>query len=370
MKIVRPLTYSLGLSTSLLALWAVHAGGLWLVAVPLYVFGFIPLIDALGGLDHDEIEPETAARAWRDWRYDIWLWAWVPLQLGLIVFAATRAIETPWSSPAFLGLALTTGFVGGLGINVAHELMHRKGQVERGLAEALMTAVTYPHFCVEHILGHHRWVATPHDPASSRRGEVLYAFLLRSLFGSLASAWRLETARVAKLGIRRGTWKDRRFRYPFVLSVIYLGFFVGLGANAALFFCAQSVVAALLLETINYIEHYGLSRREIEPGRYEPCKPAHSWNSAHRITNCVLFNLPRHADHHHIASRPYFSLRDIEDSPQLPAGYATMVLCSLVPPLFRAVMDPRVDEWNRKVNRTYEECGLVPPEAEEGVLAT
>lgn len=361
MKIARPLTYSFGLSTALLGLWAVHVGGWWLLSVPLYVFVVVPLADALGGLDHDDIEPENAARIWRSWRYDVWLWLWVPVQLVLIGLGILRATSTPVLSPSFLGLTVAVGFVTGLGINVAHELMHRKGRTERVLAEVLMTSVTYSHFCVEHVLGHHRWVATPHDPASSRRGEVLYMFLPRTIFGGLVSAWWQETARVKKLGIPRFSPRDRRVRYPFVLAIFYVTLFALLGGEATLFFFAQGAVAVLLLETINYIEHYGLSRREIEPGRYEPCKPAHSWNSAHRVTNCLLFNLPRHADHHHLASRPFFSLRDIEHSPQLPAGYATMVLCSLVPPLFRAVMDPRVDDWNRRINRTYEESGRAPP---------
>lgn len=361
MQSVRPLTYAFGVSTALLGLLTVWQGGLWPALVPLYVFGVVPLLDAVGGLDHDEIEPETAARAWRDWRYDAWLWLWAPLQLAAIAFGVWRAAQVPLGSLEFASLALAVGFVGGLGINVAHELMHRKGKPERALAEVLMTSVTYTHFCIEHVLGHHRHVATPHDPASSRRGETLYQFLPRTLLGSLRSAWRLEAARVEKRSIGPFSLHDRRVRYLLVLAAIYAALWFGAGPRALVFFAAQSAVAALLLETINYIEHYGLSRREVSPGRYEPCKPAHSWNSAHRITNWVLFNLPRHADHHHIASRPFFSLRDIEDSPQLPAGYATMVLCALVPPLFRGIMDPRVDDWNQRVQKSYEEVGHPPP---------
>jgi alkane 1-monooxygenase len=358
MRNYRPLTYSFGISTAVLGLVTASLGGAWLWSVPIYIFGVVPTLDALCGLDHEDIEPETAARAWRDWRYDVWLWAWGALQLALIGYSAWLVTALSPSDITFWAHVVSVGFVGGLGINVAHELMHRKGKPERAMAEILMTSVTYTHFCVEHVLGHHRYVSTPKDPASSRQGEILYTFLPRTLIGGLLSAWRLETARVKKRGFRMGSLNDRRVRYLLVLALVYASIYATLGGVATLFFLAQGAVAALLLETINYIEHYGLSRKEIAPGKYEPCKPAHSWNSAHRITNWVLFNLPRHADHHHIASRPYFSLRDIEDSPQLPVGYATMVLCSLFPPLFRSVMDPRVNDWNQKLGKTYEEAGL------------
>ena len=237
---------------------------------------------------------------------------------------------------------------GGGGINVAHELMHRSAPLPRAAAEILMTLVTYPHFCVEHILGHHRNVATPEDPASARRGEMVYLFFLRTVFGGLRSAWHLEGQRVVKKKLRPFGWSDRRMRHPMLVVAVYAAVGLAFGWTGIAVFFGQSVVAVALLEVINYVEHYGLSRQQNPDGRYERVMPKHSWNSAHRLTGWYLFNLPRHADHHYEARRPYNELRHLEDSPQLPLGYATMVIIALVPPLWFWMMNPRVDQWNAK----------------------
>jgi alkane 1-monooxygenase len=226
--------------------------------------------------------------------------------------------------------------------------MHRRGRLERGLAELLMTTTTYTHFCVEHVLGHHKHVATPLDPASSHLGESLYAYLPRTLLGGVRSAWRLEGQRRKNAGLSWWSLKNRQVRYPLVLALVYVGIAIFVGPIGVVFFAGQSLVAMLLLETINYIEHYGLARRELSPGRYERCLPWHSWNASQRLTNWFLLHLQRHADHHHIASRPYYALRHVDESPQLPFGYATMVLLALLPPLWCRVMDERARAWNAR----------------------
>ncbi|MBM4282471.1 MAG: alkane 1-monooxygenase, partial [Deltaproteobacteria bacterium] len=278
-------------------------------------------------------------------------WLWIPLEL-VGVALAVRTFGAGVGAGAvpvwqFCVAAVACGLSTGIGINVAHELMHRKGRVERAFAEVLMMSTTYTHFCVEHVHGHHKHIATPLDPASSRPGESLYKYLPRTLLGGLRSAWRIETVRVARQG-GAGTLRDRRVRYPIGLAVVYVVVAAVAGLSGVVFFAAQSLVAMLLLETINYIEHYGLARREVRPGVYERTLPHHSWNSSERLTNWVLFHLQRHADHHHIASRPYFALRHIEDSPQLPTGYAGMLWLAALPPLWRCVMDPRVAAWNAR----------------------
>jgi alkane 1-monooxygenase len=351
----RTLPFSVALIVPALATWMAWApSSVSVVVVPLFVFVAIPVIDLLMGRTDVLASPEPeAAAAWRDWRFDAWLWAWVPLQLALVVLATTtfggRASSGTLPASWFLAAVVSCGLATGVGINVAHELMHRKGRFERALAEILMNTTTYTHFCVEHVHGHHKHVATPVDPASSRVGESLYGYLPRTLLGGLRSAWSIETARARRQG-QSGTLRDRRVRYPLVLAALYVVIAVGVGPWGVVFFAAQSVVAMLLLETINYIEHYGLQRRELRPGVYERTLPHHSWNASERFTNWVLFHLQRHADHHHIASRPYFALRHVEDSPQLPTGYAGMVLLSLVPPLWRRVMDPRVAAWHARVS--------------------
>ena len=292
---------------------------------------------------------------------------WIPLQIvavvGIFWRLATDAsltpslgavVETPSDVTAwapvltFALLALSTGLMTGIGINVAHELMHRRGRPERAGAEILMVMTTYTHFCVEHVLGHHKHVSTPVDPASSRLGESIYVYLPRTLLGGLRSAWRLEGQRVRRVGIPSWSLRNRRLRYALTLLAVYVFIGATVGAVGVVFMALQSAVAMLLLETINFIEHYGLARREIRPGVYERTMPAHSWNASERMTNWFLFHLQRHADHHHLASRPFFALRHIDDSPQMPTGYAGMILLALVPPLWRRVMDPRVLAWQAR----------------------
>jgi alkane 1-monooxygenase len=226
--------------------------------------------------------------------------------------------------------------------------MHRRARWARALAELLMTSVSYPHFCIEHVLGHHRHVATPRDPASARLGETVFAFYARCVVGSLCSAWSLERERLSRAGQRAGTLRDRRLRYGLLLAGAYGLAGWSAGGLGLLVFAAQSVVGFSLLEVINYLEHYGLGRRELVPGHYERVRPEHSWNASQRLSNHYLFNLARHADHHANASRPYERLRHQDDAPQLPAGYATMLLLALVPPLWFRVMNPRVADWHAR----------------------
>jgi alkane 1-monooxygenase len=221
--------------------------------------------------------------------------------------------------------------------------MHRSKALHRGLGEALMTSVFYAHFCVEHVLGHHKHVATPKDPATSRRGEWLYAFWIRSIVQSIPSAWRLEARRTEKQGIG-WSLRDRRLRMALSQVALAGGLLWLFGWTGFAFYAGQALFAVLLLETVDYIEHYGLMREEISPGRYERVQPHHSWNSSHVVSSAHLFQLPRHSDHHANASRPYHRLRTLPgEAPLLPAGYPAMMLTALVPPLFFRWVDPLVD---------------------------
>lgn len=315
-------------------------GGVGTFFTLFFVFVLTPILDLILGLDTDNSVPEPSAR---NLRYDLLLWLFVPLELFLLGFGLVEVSSGRRSGLEILGLTLSVGVVtGALGITIAHELMHRPGRWERALAELLMTASTYPHFCVEHVLGHHKHVATPHDPATARQGENVYGFVLRSVLGGVVSAWRLEGERVRRLNLRPFGLRDRRLRHPLLVLFTHTLVYGLFGLPGLFFMALQSLVAVFLLESINYVEHYGLKRRELEPGRYERVQPRHSWNSSHRMSSWYLFNLPRHADHHFLASRPYFCLRHLEDSPQLPAGYGTMVLVAWAPPLWRRLMDPRV----------------------------
>ncbi len=320
-------------------------GGPFVLATPVMLFVITPVLDALLGLDTTNPDEGEEARRAKTRLYDAWLFMIVPVEIGLLL-ACARVV--PGLSPAeAVGLTVSMGLcTGAAGITVAHELMHRPGRVHRALGEVLMLCASYPHFCIEHVLGHHKHVATPRDPGSAARGQNVYAFLPRTLLGSLQSAWALETRRVHSKGVRAFSWGDRRLRMPLSVAAILVAVGLGFGRWGLAFFVGQSVVAFVLLEVINYVEHYGLRRQQDARGQYEKVLPRHSWNSGHRLTGRYLFNLPRHADHHFRASRPYPLLRHMPDSPQMPAGYGTMVLLSLVPPAWFAVMNPRVDAQN------------------------
>ena len=237
---------------------------------------------------------------------------------------------------------------GVIGITFAHELMHKSNKFEQFLAEVLMTAVSYPHFCIEHILGHHKNVATPNDPATARFGENFYSFYWRAVSKGCWSAWNIEVNRIAKSGV--SGWQNRMFRYALILVVIYALIGAGFGWLALCYFILQGLVAFSNLEVINYIEHYGLLRNEIAPGVYERTLPKHSWNSGHRVSNWFLINLARHSDHHYRASKRYQTLTNVADiAPQLPSGYGTMFLIALIPPLWFSIMNQRVLDWRRGI---------------------
>lgn len=327
-------------------------GGPWIALGPVVLFVMIPLLDVVGGMDKEN--PEEAPRGKnRDALQDAPLWLWFPTQFALLGWTCWEVSTGRYSWGELAGLAFSLGLIAGAGgINVAHELMHRRGKAERAMAELMMTGVSYTHFCVEHVHGHHRYVATPLDPASSVLGETVFRFWPKSIIGGLRSFWRIETARVEKRGRGRFGLGDRRLRYVLLLTLAYGLAYAFTGVPGALFFGAQSFVGILLLETINYLEHYGLRRDEISPGKYERVRPQHSWNASQRVTNWYLYNLQRHSDHHYMASRPYWQLRHFDDVPQLPFGYATAFLVALCPPLWFRIMNHRVDAWNARSSET------------------
>jgi alkane 1-monooxygenase len=337
------LLFAVAYTLPVVHLAALELRGPWVWLPLVYVFGMIPLGDRLVGpsrVDDDEVD----ARPRESRIHDLWLELWAPMQLALLGWTMVQIHTLPPVGHEWLGLGLSMGLVTGAGgINVAHELMHRSKLAHRGLGELLMTSVFYAHFCVEHVLGHHKHVATPRDPATSRRGEWLYAFWVRAIAQSVPSAWRLEARRAAKHGIA-WTLRDRRLRMALTQTALAGGLLWFFGLQGFAFYAGQALFGVLLLETVDYIEHYGLQRRELSPGRYERVQPHHSWNSSHVVSSAHLFQLPRHSDHHANASRPYHRLRTLPgEAPLLPAGYPAMMLTALVPPLFFRWVDPLVE---------------------------
>jgi alkane 1-monooxygenase len=239
-------------------------------------------------------------------------------------------------------LALTVGTVAGIAINTAHELGHKRDRLERRLSKVALAQTGYGHFYVEHNRGHHARVSTPEDPASARLGESFWAFLPRTVWGSLRSAWSIEAAALRRKG--HPVWSPRNdVLNAWALSIVLLGaLLVAFGWQVLPLLVIQAVFGFSLLEVVNYIEHYGLLRQRVANGRYERCQPEHSWNSNNVASNLALYHLERHSDHHANPTRRYQALRNFDDAPQLPSGYALMIGLAYLPPVWRRVMDPRV----------------------------
>lgn len=271
---------------------------------------------------------------------------YVLLHFSLLIFVSTKIMKmSSWPNIGYA--AFVFGLMsGGLGFTVGHELCHKKDKVSRFLADLLLVSVCYQHYAIEHVKGHHLHVGTKNDPASAKKGEGIYTFLPRTLWGSFISAFGIEKRRVKKQW-----WKHKMIRglggsLLFVMAFAFIG-----GEKLASFFLIQAFVAILLLEVVNYVEHYGLYRKKnSKTGRYEKVTPIHSWNSDLYFSNALLFNLQRHSDHHANVNLPFPLLKDHPQSPMLPVGYPGMVLLALVPPLWFRVMDPKVEEWERVNN--------------------
>ena len=314
---------------------------------PLLLYGIIPFFDWLIGTDRTN-PPESAVEQLENDRYYRYIvYAYIPAQFVVTIWGAWVAVNGNLSVIEMVGLVITVGVINGIAINTAHELGHKRGELERMLAKVTLAPVAYGHFFVEHNRGHHKNVATPDDPASSKMGETFWAFLPRTMVGSLRSAWKIEKERLARN--HKKTWSlDNDNLQAWAMTIVLFGALtLWLGPKALPFLLLQAFYGASLLEVVNYLEHYGLLRKRGKDGRYERCRPEHSWNSNHTVTNVFLYQLQRHSDHHANPTRRFQALRHFDESPQLPSGYASMILIAYVPWLWFKQMDRRVVEHYR-----------------------
>jgi alkane 1-monooxygenase len=325
-------------------------GGWALLLVPAYGWAAITLLDRLAGPEPRNADPGTPDDALLWYRAITLVWA--PLQalavFGAIRFTAVTDHLATWETALlFFGTGVVSGTVG---INYAHELVHQKSRVERWLGDILLAMVLYGHFRSEHLLVHHPWVGTPIDPVTARYNEGFYRFFPRVLVQSLRSAARAEAARLARRGRPRWHRANPFWRYgALAAAALALAFALG-GATGVALFAFQALVAVWQLELVNYVEHYGLTRKHLGGGRYERVLPRHSWNAAHKVSNWLLINLQRHSDHHYRPDRrfPLLQTYDEAAAPQLPHGYPAMTALAMIPPLWRRVMNPRVRAWRRR----------------------
>jgi alkane 1-monooxygenase len=322
--------------------------GLWLGgplawALPLVAFGLVPAAELWLAPARANRQDEAEARAHTV--YDQIARTLAVAQWCLVLLFLLR-----WDS--YAGAAERVGAVatlaiacGAFGINVGHELGHRADKFDQFLAKAALMSSLYVHFFIEHNRGHHAKVSTPDDPVFSPRGCTAYRHWLRAVPGTWLESWRLEAVRLQKKGASPWSWQNEHIRLQVAQAAVAVSIGLLAGPGAALAWMAAALGGVLLLETVNYIEHYGLSRRLLENGKYERVLPIHSWNSDHPLGRVLLLDLSRHSDHHANPGRPYQLLRSFPEAPQFPTGYPGMILLALVPPLFFAIMHPRLRDW-------------------------
>lgn len=339
-------------------------GAFWFYG-PFLVFVIFPLLDFAVGVDAEN-PPDSVIKWLEQDRYYRWCtYVFIPVQYAGLVFACWLWADGGLSTVDGIGLALTMGMVSGIAINTAHELGHKRADLEKWLSKVALAQSGYGHFFIEHNRGHHVRVATPEDPASARLGESFWAFLPRTVSGSLSSAWGLERARLERTG--HSPWSI----YNDILQAwaMTVGLFalltVAFGPVVLPYLLLQAVLGFSLLEVVNYLEHYGLLRQKKDDGRYERCLPQHSWNSNNVASNVLLYHLQRHSDHHANPTRRYQALRHVDAAPQLPTGYAGMIMLAWFPPIWRRVMDRRLlDHYGGDLGRAN-----IQPRAQSKVSA-
>lgn len=345
---VLPFWLSLGLVP--LIVFVAGQGGWWLAAIPLTTWWLFTVLDQITGLNLTNPDP-TTPEADLFW-YRLLTLIWAPIQIVLVfamIWYATHADHL--STGELFGLFFGVGVLSGsIGINYAHELMHQKPKSERNLADLLLATALYSHFRSEHLLVHHRYVGTCRDPVTACYNEGFHRYFPRVLRQSPISAMRAEAAMLARKGLPAWHRTNPFWRYAALQGVCLLLAYTLGGALGVGLFLFQALIAVWQLELINYVEHYGLTRKHLGDGRYEHVKPRHSWNASHRATNWLLINLQRHSDHHYKPERRFPLLQTYTDgeAPQLPAGYPLMTIAAMIPPLWKKIMNPRVKAWRRR----------------------
>lgn len=346
-KFTAALPFWMSIALFPLAVFSATTGGWAVIVLPLCTWYLFSIIDLFAGLNETNADPDTPDDQlfW----YKLITMIWAPLQFITIfgmLYYVTRADHLGGFEQyiLFIGVGVISGTIG---INYAHELMHQKPKVERNMADALLAMVLYSHFRSEHMLVHHRYVATRRDPVSAHYNEGFWRFFPRVLRASYWSAFQAEKAMLARKGL---PWHDKSnpFWTYWLMQATCLLLALMIGDVWGLFlFTTQAFTAIFQLELVNYLEHYGLTRKHLGDGKYEHVKPHHSWNTALRASNWLLINLQRHSDHHYKPDRrfPLLQTYDSAEAPQLPYGYPVMTILAMSPTLWRKYMNPRVRKW-------------------------
>jgi alkane 1-monooxygenase len=325
------------------SLHAFTSYGIICFAPLIYAWVVIPGLELFLKPDPSNLSEAEEEVARRNKLYDYVLYLIVLLQLPTLFFFLLSMQDPTLTLADKIGRIGSMGLLcGTFGINVGHELGHRIKPFEQILAQVSLLSSLYMHFNIEHNKGHHKYVATPEDPSSARLGEPLYTFFFRTIILSYMSAWTISLKEIERKGKPFFSFYNEMLVFQVIQLLFVLFVFLIFGWKSTLYFLAAAFIGILLLETVNYIEHYGLQRKQLADGKYERAMPQHSWNSNHVIGRLMLFELSRHSDHHYLASRKYQVLRHHDDAPQMPTGYPGMMILSLIPPAWFYVMNKRI----------------------------
>ncbi|MCZ4409868.1 alkane 1-monooxygenase [Cryomorphaceae bacterium 1068] len=344
---MRVLKYTMVFILPALFALGVYLGSWWTFGPVLFAFGFIPFLEILFQPNAQNLNAAEKEMRLDDKAYDLLLYSVAPVIYATLLLYLVAITTYSFGTKELVGLTFSLGVIlGGMGINVAHELGHRQTAHEQFMAKALLLPSAYMHFFIEHNRGHHKNVSTYEDPASSRLNETLYHFWIRSVVYGYISAWTLEKQRLQRA--KKSVWslKNEMIRFQLIQILFWLAIGLIFGWYAMLLYTGAAIVGFLMLETVNYIEHYGLARKKVSENRYERVEPIHSWNSNHIVGRVMLFELSRHSDHHYKPAKKYQILEHHDHSPQMPTGYPGMMLLSAIPPLWFSVMNPKIDRSN------------------------
>ena len=318
----------------------------WFTFLPVFIFfGVVPFLELFFKPNKENFTKEEEEREKESKIYTIILYLTIPVQLLFLGWFFFVIKETGLTNLELFGRISAMGLMcGAIGLNVGHELGHRNNRFDEFLGEILLLTSLNTHFLPYHNAGHHFNVATPKDAATARKGEILYFFWIRSHFSSYQQAWEAENNRLKDSNRSWFHIQNRMIIYTICNIILLSSIYFFFGSFVTLAFLAATIFGILQLETVNYIEHYGLLRKKNEHGRYERVKRTHSWNSDHVIGQAMLFNLSRHSDHHYNGAKHYQFLKTLPESPQMPTGYPGMMLLSFFPPLWFLVMHKKLKE--------------------------
>ena len=329
-----------------ISLWCT---GWWTWLLPAYAYLLIPFLELIIPASTKNFDSGEEQNALKSQFYDFILYAQVPIQYGLLLLFLLCITIQDLQFCELSGRVVSFGVACVvLGINVAHELGHRTSKLARVLSKALLLTSLYMHFIIEHNKGHHKHVGTPQDPATARKGEILYLFWIRSITNSYLSALKIEQKRLKSLNHKWLSKQNQILHFLVLQTTLVTSVYFFFNLQGLLCFLGAATLGILFFETVNYLEHYGLTRQKTANGNYERVRPIHSWNSNHAIGRAILFEVTRHSDHHYLSSRKYQVLRSLEEAPQLPTGYPLMILCALIPPLWFFIMHRHMDKIKKE----------------------